>query len=213
MARLQKWLRSNLLASIQRNKKIRIYSNWLLVLICLTIVSPAIGQSKNEFGDAIALLSKESPAGGPIGNKTAAIVVFFRVSKTLCWLENRQIVKVEVTPTRETDDTKESGPTPLGEFLIGERYTHSTHKIDWYKLYPRLEDNKGYYGYTAKTKSGRSAMGLHPGAVSEGCVTVTSNSRPYDASLGWQRLKKHLDEGKLEYKNDTFVGFLYVIDK
>jgi len=195
---------------------IRSLSFCCLVFTSVLTASNLLGQSKQDFADAVALLSKDSPSGGPTANTSAAVVVFFRDSKTLCWLEQGQLVKVPVTPTSQTDDTKENGPTPVGEFLIGNRYIHDKQNIDWYKLYPRFEDNKGYYGYATKTQTGRFAMGLHPGAASLGCVTVTSTNKPYhtsDTSVEWQKIKKYLDGCKMTYNNDTFTGLLYVVKK
>lgn len=170
-------------------------------------------QTVDEFNAVVAKLSANSPSGGPSKNPDAAVFVLFRASKKLCWVADGKVVSVEVQPTEETDDTKPGGPTPVGEYLIGKRYTHDDHKIDWYKLYPRIEDNSGYYGYTAKTKTGRFAMGLHPGARSLGCATVKSSEKPYDSSEKWKLVRGKLDSSKLVYKKDDFSGFLYVADK
>ena len=170
-------------------------------------------QTLDEFNDAVKKHSDKSPAGGPSKNADAAVLVLFRKSHKLCWIADRKLVCVEIKPTDETDDTKQGGPTPFGEYLIGMRFKHDDHKIDWYKLYPRIEDNSGYYGYTAKTKTGRFAMGLHPGSVSLGCVTVKSSDTPYDKSDIWKTVRDKLDASKLKYKSDDFTGFLYVEDK
>ncbi|CAH3018633.1 unnamed protein product, partial [Porites evermanni] len=53
---------------------------------------------------------------------------------------------------RERNDRRYGGPTPRGEYLIGNRYTNPRYNIDWYNLYPKKEDNSGYYGYTQRTK-------------------------------------------------------------
>ena len=172
--------------------------------------STANAQTLQEFNEIVRKYSAGSPAGGPSKNPDAAVFVFLRESNKLCWVENGNVSLVEIKPTKEKNDTKQKGPTPLGEFLIGQRFTHGEHKIDWYKLYPRIEDKTGYYGYTAKTKTGRFAMGLHPGAVSHGCVTVKSNSDPYDEAEGWKLIRKKLDSATLTYKGDSFSGLLYV---
>jgi hypothetical protein len=166
-----------------------------------------------EFNAVVTKYSANSPAGGPTKNQDAVVFVFLRVSKKLCWVAGGKVDSVEIQPTNETDDTKQGGPTPVGEYLIGKRFTHEKHKIDWYKLYPRIEDNSGFYGYTAKTKAGRSAMGLHPGAVSLGCVTVKSSENPYDKAEAWKLVRMKLDSSKLKYKSDDFSGLLYVDDK
>jgi hypothetical protein len=121
-------------------------------------------------------------------------------------------VSVDIVLPRETDDRKQGGPTPVGEYLIGRRIQHPTHKIDWYQLYPRMEDKWGYYGYTERSKTGRFAMGLHPGSVSLGCVTVKSTDTPYDKSEIWRSVQKKLDASMLTTKG-AFTGFLYVVDK
>ena len=48
----------------------------------------------------------------------------------------------------------QDGPTPYNEYLIGQRYTHPTHGIDWYRLYPRMEQADGYYDYNTPTAAG-----------------------------------------------------------
>src|SRR5262245_841082 len=147
-----------------------------LLVTCGVLLSPSTSQAQSltEFNAVVAKYSAKSPAGGPKANPTAAVFVFFRKSKKLCWVDGGKLMSVEIVPTREPDDKKQGGPTPAGEYLIGKRIKHAKHLIDWYKLYPRIEDNSGYYGYTAKTKTGRFAMGLHPGSVSLGCVTIKS---------------------------------------
>lgn len=161
---------------------------------------------------------QDSPAGGLLTNREAAVIVFFRKSKKLVWLEKKDsdtwsMKAAATTPPVVTDDTKENGPTPTGEYLIGKRYKHAKHKIDWYKLYPRKEDKSGYYGYSTPNKTGRLGMGLHPGSVSLGCATVTSKATPKDSDPAWKLVKNYVDKGKLRYKNDDFSGFLIVIDE
>ena len=112
-------------------------------------------------------------------------------------------------PPKEARDDKQGGPTPLGEYLIGNRYKHRRHNIDWYNLYPKKEDNSGYYGYTQPTKKGRFAMGLHPGKVSLGCVTVKAPT--YDNDPCWQKIRKVIDAGNMNYRGSTYSGFLYVV--
>jgi hypothetical protein len=187
----------------------------VLLVSGVAILSPAEGtaQTLDEFNAVVTKYSADSPAGGPGKNQNAAVFVFLRASKKLCWVTDGKVVSVEIQPTKESDDTKQGGPTPVGEYLIGQRFNHEKHKIDWYKLYPRIEDNSGYYGYTAKTKAGRFAMGLHPGATSLGCVTVKSTDNPYDKAEAWKSVRGKLDSSKLKYKNDDFTGLLYVEEK
>jgi hypothetical protein len=172
--------------------------------------NPGVSQTLDDFKAVVAKHSANSPAGGPGKNPDAAVFVLLRGSRKLCWVADGKLVAVTVQPTAEPNDAKTGGPTPPGEYLIGKRYTHEKYKIDWYKLYPRTEDNAGYYAYTAMTKSGRFAMGLHPGSVSEGCVTVRSTETPYDKAEAWKTVRGRLDSSKLTYKNDAFSGFLYV---
>jgi hypothetical protein len=186
-----------------------------LLAACGALFSPSTSQAQTvtEFNAVVAKYSVKSPAGGPKANPTAAVFVFIRKSKKLCWVEGGKLMSVEVVPTVQPDDKKPNGPTPPGEYLIGKRIKHAKLLIDWYKLYPRIEDNSGYYGYTAKTKTGRFAMGLHPGSVSLGCVTVKSSTKPYDVSTVWKPVRTKLDSSNLTYKKDTFSGLLYVEDK
>jgi hypothetical protein len=182
--------------------------------LCIALLqSETSGQTVEEFNAVVDRLSANSPSGGPKNNPKAAVLVFLRKSKKLCWIADGKLMAVDIQPTSEPDDTKQGGPTPVGEYLIGKRFKHDKHKIDWYKLYPRMEDSAGYYGYTAKTKTGRFAMGLHPGSVSEGCVTVKSMATPYDEAEVWKPVRQKLDASNLDYKNDTFSGLLYVDEK
>ena len=111
-------------------------------------------------------------------------------------------------PPSEPRDDKYGGPTPRGEYLIGKRYTHPSHRIDWYNLYPKKEDNSGYYGYTQPTQKGRYAMGLHPGTVSLGCVTVKAPL--YNNDPCWKKIRKVIDSGSMWYRGSGYSGFLYV---
>ena len=111
-------------------------------------------------------------------------------------------------PPSEPRDDKYGGPTPRGEYLIGKRYSHPSHRIDWYNLYPKKEDNSGYYGYTQPTQKGRYAMGLHPGTVSLGCVTVKAPL--YNNDPCWKKIRKVIDSGSMWYRGSGYSGFLYV---
>ena len=110
-------------------------------------------------------------------------------------------------PSSEPSDDKYGGPTPRGEYLIGERYTHSP-GLDWYNLYPEKEDNSGYYGYAQPTQKGRSNMGLHPGIGSLGCVTVKAPL--YNNDRCWKKIRKVIDSGSMRYRGSGYSGFLYV---
>ena len=111
-------------------------------------------------------------------------------------------------PPIQPRDDRFGGPTPRGEYLIGNRYTHSRLRIDWYNLYPKKEDSSGYYGYTQRTRTGRFAMGLHPGQRSLGCVTVYAPNENSDPC--WQKIRKVIDSGNMYYRGSSYSGFLYV---
>ena len=118
-----------------------------------------------------------------------------------------------VPPVVQSED-KEGGPTPLGEYLIGKRRTNPTYNIDWYNLYPKKENNCGYYGYRKPNKKGRDKMGIHPGKVSQGCVTVKAPN--YDKDACWKKIRKVIDSGNMVYTGEngftsTYSGFLYVV--
>ena len=167
-----------------------------------------------DFDTVPASFLPNSPSGGPSGNSGAIVLISMRTSKKLKWKDGNTITTVDLIAPTETDDTATGGPTPYGEFLIGQRYNHATHDIDWYKLYPRMQNNSGYFGYTAATETGRSAMGLHAGSISEGCVTVDADgASPYDTNTDWIALRNYVDSGSMTYNGTGFSGFLYVIDK
>ena len=167
-----------------------------------------------DFDTVPASFLPSSPSGGPSGNANAIVLISMRKSKKLKWKAGNVVTTVDLIHPTITDDTQTGGPTPLGEFLIGERYEHATHKIDWYKLYPRMKDNTGYFGYGAATETGRATMGLHPGGNSAGCVTIDSDgATPHDTNTEWIALQKFVDSGSMTYNGTGFTGFLYVIDK
>jgi len=125
-------------------------------------------------------------------------------------IRGQSSVTCTTQPTKERRDDKPGGPTPRGEYLIGKRRTHRTYGIDWYNLYPKKEDNSGYYSYTQRTRTGRYAMGLHPGTISEGCVTVKASTYYYNYDPCWQRIRKVIDSGNMQYRRSSYSGFLYV---
>ena len=120
----------------------------------------------------------------------------------------RSSVTCTTQPPRERNDRRYGGPTPRGEYLIGNRYTNSRYNIDWYNLYPKKEDSSGYYGYTQRTRTGRYAMGLHPGRTSLGCVTVRAPT--YNSDACWQRIRRVIDSGNMYYRGSSYSGFLFV---
>ena len=148
------------------------------------------------------------------------VVKGFRARKVLKYLHKvqphldfffhrgRSSVTCTTQPPAERRDDRFGGPTPRGEYLIGKRYTNPTYNIDWYNLYPKKEDNSGYYGYTQRTRTGRYAMGLHPGRTSLGCVTVKAPR--YNSDPCWQRIRRVIDSGNMWYRGSGYSGFLYV---
>lgn len=193
------------------------FSTSVLLALCLPVLN-CNAQTEAEVIKTVHDTLKDSPAGGLVKNKDAAILVFYRKSNKLLWLKNKDVDTYELITAKtiapeETDDNKIGGPTPVGEYLIGQRYQNATHKIDWYRLYPRKEDNSGYYKYKEKTKKNRNEMGLHPGKVSLGCATVFAAKKPYDKEATWAPVRDHVDAGKLRYNKDDFSGYLIVVDK
>ena len=167
----------------------------------------------DDFTTIPAQYATNSPSGGPSGNSGAVVLISYRISKKLGWKVGNTVHEANIVSPVITDDTQTNGPTPVNEYLIGQRYTHGVHNIDWYKLYPRKEDNSGYYPYDQATATGRFSMGLHPGAVSLGCVTVDSaGASPYDSNQTWVSLRNHVDGGAFTYNGSSFVGFLYVVN-
>lgn len=145
--------------------------------------------------------SGSSPAGGPSRNPNAVVCTSYRSSNYITCKKGGSSVTCTTQPPTETRDDRYGGPTPRGEYLIGERYTHSM-GIDWYNLYPKKEDNSGYYGYTQRTQKGRNTMGLHPGTRSLGCVTVKKTC--------WQKIRSVIESGSMQYRGSGYSGFLYV---
>jgi len=166
----------------------------------MNLVCPSAG---NQTGN------ETSPAGGLKKNRNAVVCTHFRATKKLTCKKGDTQVTCPTEPPMQPRDDKQGGPTPFGEYLIGKRRKHPRHKIDWYNLYPLKEDNSGYYGYTQPTKTGRFAMGLHPGKVSLGCVTVKAPT--YDKDPCWQRIRKVIDASNMNYRGSAYSGFLYVV--
>ncbi|XP_067040337.1 uncharacterized protein [Acropora muricata] len=144
-----------------------------------------------------------SPAGGLSGNPNAVMCTFYRSSDQVTCKKGGSSVTCTTQPPTETRDDKDGGPTPRGEYLIGRRHTHWRKKIDWYNLFPKKEDNSGYYSSTQPTETGRSHMGLHPGSVSLGCVTVKEGTC-------WDNIHSVIDSGTMQYRHSRYSGFLYV---
>ncbi|XP_015748154.1 PREDICTED: uncharacterized protein LOC107327945 isoform X1 [Acropora digitifera] len=169
-----------------------------LVLAMLTSQAFSWGWSRRR-----RRTTRFSPAGGLSGNPNAVVCTFYRSRDQVTCKKGGSSVTCTTQPPTETRDDKDGGPTPRGEYLIGRRNTHWRKKIDWYNLFPKKEDNSGYYSYTQSTKTGRSHMGLHPGSFSLGCVTVKE-------STCWGNIRSVIDSGTMQYRNWPYSGFLYV---
>lgn len=74
----------------------------------------------------------------------------------------------------------------------------SNNGIDWFNLLPKKKNLSGYYEYYEKDDHGRSHMGLHPGRISNGCVTVEvkdENPRRYNDDWCWKQIRKIVENG------------------
>ncbi|XP_074633548.1 uncharacterized protein LOC141892246 [Acropora palmata] len=169
-----------------------------LVLAMLTSQAFSWGWSRRQRRS-----TGSSPAGGPSRNPNAVVCTSYRSSNQVTCKKGGSSVTCTTQPPTVTRDDQDKGPTPRGEYLIGRRYIHWRYNIEWYNLFPKKEDNSGYYSYTQSTKTGRSHMGLHPGSVSEGCVTVKE-------STCWGNIRSVIDSGTMQYRGSSYSGFLYV---
>lgn len=136
-------------------------------------------------------------------------------SPTVLLYRGRRSKTCDAVATHETSETEAYGPTPMGEYLIGQK--RDNNGKDWFNIYPKKEDNSGYYGYWDRTENGRRTMGLHPGRVSEGCVTVdtsdkcsTGDNYCYNTHRCWRGIKSLVNRGSMTYKGSTYSGILYV---
>ena len=51
-------------------------------------------------------------------------------------------------------------------------------------------------------------MGLHPGKVSLGCVTVLAPN--YNRDVCWQKMRNVIDKGNMSYRRSNYSGYLFV---
>lgn len=76
-----------------------------------------------------------------------------------------------------TCNTAEAGSSelPPGYYLVGEYYSHR--HVPWFNLY-RQRSSGRYWDYHTKVPElgCRGGFGLHPGGISEGCITVTDSN-------------------------------------
>jgi len=73
--------------------------------------------------------------------------------------------------------TKEAGnlELPAGHYRIGVFYEHPRLHTPWFNLYRKRSSGGGYWDYSTLVPelSCRGGFGLHPGTISQGCITVT----------------------------------------
>ncbi|XP_032227125.1 uncharacterized protein LOC116610374 isoform X2 [Nematostella vectensis] len=154
----------------------------------------------------------KSPSGGPKVNSGAAVCYFYRSTLRV------KCIKGSSERTCTAVQAGGNGPTPYGEYLIGTQSTSTNYAgLDWYNLYPKKEDNSGYYPYHQPNHQGRSHMGLHPGRVSLGCVTVKAGGCSsgdvscYNRDSCWRQIKSIVNSGHMYYRGSSYSGILYVV--
>jgi hypothetical protein len=72
-------------------------------------------------------------------------------------------------------DVVGGGKLPSGYYYIGNYYSHGG--VPWFNLY-KQRSSGGYWDYYTQIpeESCRGGFGLHPGTISEGCITVLERS-------------------------------------
>ena len=99
---------------------------------------------------------------------------------------NGSYIKCDTKRPSQTSSSKANGPAPDGLYSIGAVYTHRTHGISWANLYPIKQNGNGWWDYyRTNPATGRGYIGLHPGQISQGCITVTDQSC-------WNKLERML---------------------
>lgn len=87
----------------------------------------------------------------------------------------------------------------MGEYKVGVVEFNTGIRINWVNLYPKKKKEDGYWDYYCKNPdSGRSKIGLHPGSVSLGCISVPD-------SQCWLKLETLLKQQKPYSVNVTGV--------
>ncbi len=189
-------------------------------------------------------LSKGTITAVDIG-KTKGVPTSFDVFKAKLMLINNSIPFVPDSPTvkvynvfsgnsgfennPDNQHMVDTGPLPLGEYLVGNSYIPDEHVQDaanggnynWYKLYGK--DGKGGFSYDSipvkdpKTKRTvyRGGFNLHTGNRSNGCVTIRSNigeNEPkYPQSKQYNNLQKMLNAtSEYTYNNSGYKGVIVV---
>jgi len=150
--------------------------------------------------------------GKVIDQRNAVYVSYHRRSHRFVFGENT-VRTVEPSERLETD---ENGPLPVTHYLIDICRVHERIGIEWFNLHAPLEDGTGYYGYGDHwhtQRKRRNGFGLHPGTLSNGCVTISGS---YDSDE-WRAVKNYVSAGTLIYQGkngrvQTFCGYLIVVD-
>eukprot|EP00026_Physarum_polycephalum_P021687 Phypoly_transcript_25099.p1 GENE.Phypoly_transcript_25099~~Phypoly_transcript_25099.p1 ORF type:complete len:153 (+),score=16.71 Phypoly_transcript_25099:39-497(+) len=151
---------------------------------------------------------------GIVEDSNAVHCTFTRSKNTLIVEHKGERVVASTVPATNAKEEDEKGPTPLGLYLIDTRRIHPDHRIGWYNLHQKAPDGSFYgYGHVygrlgQLLNPRRSNFGIHPGSVSFGCVTVSSN---------WDKVDSLLQKGSLTYDSKAksgqkFVGYLNVVD-
>uniref|UniRef100_A0A383WCX2 DUF2778 domain-containing protein n=1 Tax=Tetradesmus obliquus TaxID=3088 RepID=A0A383WCX2_TETOB len=98
--------------------------------------------------------------------------------------------------------------------------TNKNPPIEWFNLHAPMDDGSGYCAYADNWKGRlaqlanlqgwrRGAFGIHPGARSLGCVTISPQE--------WASVRDYIKGGTLMYQpnsgqQQTFCGYLVVTD-
>ena len=115
---------------------------------------------------AISLLLATTIVIGVLPLSQAAFCTYYRSSNT-------------VRCGSVTCNTVDAGASelPPGYYLIGEYYSHRIMHLPWFNLY-RSRSSGGYWDYHTKVPElgCRGGFGLHPGGISDGCITVIDSN-------------------------------------
>ncbi|XP_028391133.1 uncharacterized protein LOC114515993 [Dendronephthya gigantea] len=112
-------------------------------------------------------------------NSNLVLCIQFKNSDCLHCKANGNYAKCDTKRAQTNDPADKYGPAPNGRYAIGSVYKHSKHGISWANLYPKKQHNNGWWDYyrsNPDVPGSRSHIGLHPGRLSQGCVTVTDKS-------------------------------------
>lgn len=119
----------------------------------------------------------------------------------LCWVSYSGLsitchlgddwVSCKIVCPEQKDYKKKKGPTPPGTYKIDKYRVHPTHGCGWYNLCPYSGKKCKFRTYAQGHKDhDRTHLGLHPGTVSWGCLTVEKDC--------WAKLDALVRRGKLK---------------